>query len=69
MITDDRMLTIHEAAERIGVHYQTIRNWMKAGQIDYRKWGHTVRIPLEALEHGKSEARQARQPRGDDLPA
>lgn len=53
LTTDDKLLTIQEAADQIGVHYQTIRNWMKRGLIEYRKWGSTVRIPAEALGHGK----------------
>ncbi len=62
------MLTIQQAADRIGVHYQTIRNWIKRNQIDYRKWGNTVRIPVEALGHGK-EAGQTSQSRGDAVSA
>ena len=52
--TDNKLLTIQEAADQIGVHYQTIRNWIKRGQIEYRRWGKTIRIPMEAIEHGKN---------------
>lgn len=54
LTTDDKLLTIQEAADQIGVHYQTIRNWIRRGEIDYRRWGKkTVRIPLEAV-NGKT---------------
>ncbi len=51
--TDNQLLTMQEAADQIGVHYQTIRNWIKRGQIEHRRWGKTIRIPMEAIEHGK----------------
>lgn len=51
--TKNKLLTMQEAADQIGVHYQTIRNWIKRGQIEYRSWGRTIRIPMEAIEHGK----------------
>lgn len=56
-----KLLTIQEAADQIGAHYQTIRNWIRRNQIEYRRWGNTVRIPLEAV-NGKT-----RQSRGNDL--
>ena len=67
LTTGDKLLTIQEAADQIGVHYQTIRNWIKRGQIEYRKWGQTVRIPLEAI-NGK-EAGQTSKSRGNPVSA
>src|SRR5215472_14033242 len=32
----NQLLTIQQAADFIGVHYQTVRNWMKRNQIEYR---------------------------------
>ena len=52
--TKNKLLTMQEAADQIGVHYQTIRNWIKRGQIEYRRWGKTIRIPMEAIDHGKN---------------
>lgn len=49
-------LTIREAAARIGVHYQTIRNWIQTGQLDCMKRGRTVRISRAALEVVKKKA-------------
>lgn len=55
--TEETLLTMQEAANLIGVHYQTIRNWIRHDQIEYRRWGKTIRIPREAV-NGK-EAGQA----------
>lgn len=58
LTTGDKLLTIQEAADQIGVHYQTIRRWIRRDEIAYRRWGKTIRIPMEAI-NGK-EAGQAR---------
>jgi excisionase family DNA binding protein len=48
------MLTIKEAAEHFSVHPNTIRNWIKAGNIQViRLSARTFRIELAELERMK----------------
>lgn len=47
------MKTIHEAADLFGVHWQTVRNWIKSGEIKAIKIGRSVRIPDEEIERLK----------------
>ena len=42
-------LTMHEIAERFGVHFQTVRNWTIKGAPWY-KTGKTVRFKLDEIE-------------------
>jgi excisionase family DNA binding protein len=32
-------LNIREAADLVGVHYQTMRNWIAAGKVAYTQFG------------------------------
>lgn len=50
------LLTIQEAADRLSVHYQTVRNWIDSGQIPAFKRGGIVRIPVEALAAQEASA-------------
>lgn len=47
------MKTIYEVAELFGVHWQTVRNWIKEGKIKAIKIERTVRIPDEEIERLK----------------
>lgn len=47
------MKTIYEVAELFGVHWQTVRNWIKDGKIKSIKIERTVRIPDEEIERLK----------------
>ena len=47
------MKTVKEAAEIFGVHWQTIRNWIKEGKIQAVKINRTVRISDEEIERVK----------------
>lgn len=47
------MKTIQETADILGVHYQTIRNWIKSDEIKVMKIGNTVRISEEEIERIK----------------
>lgn len=47
------MKTIYEAADILGVHWQTIRNWIRKGDIKAIKINRTVRIPEEEIERLK----------------
>ena len=44
-VEEMKLITIDEAAERIGVHPNTIRNWLKAGNLKgYRIGPRVIRI-------------------------
>lgn len=47
------MRTIKETAKIFGVHWQTIRNWIRDGKIKAVKIERTVRIPEEEVERLK----------------
>ena len=44
-------LSVPDAAERIGVHQQTIRDWIKAGHVGTYKAGRHHRVKLAELEN------------------
>ena len=43
--------TVQEAADLLKVHYQTVRNWIRTGQIRVIKIGRSYRIPKSEIEH------------------
>lgn len=47
------MYTIKQTADIFGVHWQTIRAWIKDGKVKTIKIGHTVRITEEEIERIK----------------
>lgn len=47
------MKTIKETAKIFGVHWQTVRNWIRDGKIKAVKIERTVRIPEEEIERVK----------------
>lgn len=49
------MKTIKETAKIFGVHWQTIRNWIKSGQMEAVKIGRTIRIQDEEIERVKKQ--------------
>ena len=32
-MTDDRLLTVHEVAARLGAHIETVRRWIRSGDL------------------------------------
>lgn len=46
----DKLLTPEEAAEKLGVMPETIREWLRSGKIKGRKAGRLWRIPEADLE-------------------
>jgi excisionase family DNA binding protein len=44
------VLTIHEAAARLKLKPETVRDWLKAGKLKGVKLGRVWRIDAEALE-------------------
>jgi excisionase family DNA binding protein len=50
---DERMLTVEEAARRLGAHAQTIRSWLRTGKLKGHMPGGTklgYRIPAREVE-------------------
>lgn len=47
---DETYLTLREAAELLKVHENTIRNWLKAGELPGKKIGRLWRISAAAVE-------------------
>jgi excisionase family DNA binding protein len=45
------VLTVKQAAERLQVTQETVREWLKKGRIKGVKLGHIWRIDAEALDH------------------
>ena len=43
------MKTIKETAKIFGVHWQTVRNWIRDGKIKAVKIERTIRIPDEEI--------------------
>ncbi|MFN2613270.1 MAG: hypothetical protein ABR552_00435 [Actinomycetota bacterium] len=49
-------LTREQAAERAGVHYNTIRLWERSGQVRARKQGRSVMIDVRSLSRARGSA-------------
>jgi excisionase family DNA binding protein len=46
----DALLTVAEAAERLGLAQSTIRDWIAKRRLTFVRCGRAVRIPAEAVE-------------------
>ena len=46
---DLRTLRVEEAAEVLGVHGETIRRWVREGQLRAARWGGRLHITAEAV--------------------
>lgn len=57
----DSVLTLHEAAERLGVHYMTAYRYVRLGQLDAVKVGGTWQVMSTALDAFR-EQRNVAQP-------
>ncbi len=44
IIEGERLYTLAEAAEALGVHYNTIKNWVKSGTLKANKLGRSYRV-------------------------
>lgn len=47
------MKTIQEVADLFGVHWQTVRNWIKSGKMRAVQVDRAIRIPEEEIERLK----------------
>ena len=46
----DKLVTVREAAELLGLKPVTIRAWIRRRKITYVRLGRAVRIPTSAIE-------------------
>ena len=51
------MRTIKETAGILGVHWQTVRKWIKSGELKAFKNGRVIRISEEEIERFKKEGK------------
>ncbi|MDY2647402.1 MULTISPECIES: helix-turn-helix domain-containing protein [Pyramidobacter] len=51
----DKLLTVKEVAEIIGVHIDTVRIWLRTGRMKGVKFGKAWRIPESELKKGNPE--------------
>ena len=49
-IMTDKLLTVQEAAERMGLHHQTLRKIIKTGRLKASRIGRVLRIRPEDVE-------------------
>lgn len=61
MNTSDRLLTIKEAADYLKVHWQTVRSYIKNGDLKAHKIGRAIRIRERDLEHFLSNTSPEKQ--------
>ncbi len=54
-MNDKKYLTIKEAADYLGLHWQTIRNYLHQDKLPYLKIGRTYRIDVDDLEKLKDK--------------
>lgn len=61
---NEELITLSEAARRLGVNVQTVRAWVARGELPaYRRGQRFTRVSwaavLGTLEHGVSESKEA----------
>jgi excisionase family DNA binding protein len=49
IMDDSNLLSIKEFAQKLGIHWQTVRNYINEGKIKSVKIGRVVRIPLDEI--------------------
>ena len=49
-MADQRLLTIREASERLGLRESTLRKWVLQKRIAYCKLGRAIRLPARVIE-------------------
>lgn len=47
---DERLLTVRQASEKLGLREGTLRKWLLEKRIGYCKLGRSVRLPVEVVE-------------------
>jgi excisionase family DNA binding protein len=61
-------LTLHEVAERLGIHYMTVYRRVRLGVLPARKIGGTWLVDPADLEPAATTPERGRRRRGDDRP-
>ena len=41
-MSEERLLTVEQVAERLQVHIETVRRWLRSGELEGRDLGHRV---------------------------
>jgi len=49
-MSNERLLTIREASEQLGLRESTLRKWVLQRRITYCKLGRSVRFPVGVVE-------------------
>jgi excisionase family DNA binding protein len=49
-MTDQKLLTLREASDRLGLRESTLRKWVLQKRIAYCKIGRSVRLPAQVVE-------------------
>lgn len=49
-MADERLLTIREASERLGLRESTLRKWVLQRRLAYCKIGRSVRLPADVVD-------------------
>ncbi len=49
-MTDQRLLTVREASDRLGLRESTLRKWVLQKRIAYCKLGRSIRLPANVVE-------------------
>ncbi len=63
-MTVQRLLTIREASEQLGLRESTLRKWVLQKRISYCKLGRSVRLPAEVVAKLIRESYQEAIPEG-----
>jgi len=58
---DLKTLTVEETADILGVHAESVRRWVREGQLRAARWGRRLRIRLDAIREFQ-EAREVHPP-------
>lgn len=45
-----KVLSVHQTAEELGVHYNSVYNLIKENKLKCIRIGRTIRIPYQSLE-------------------
>ena len=61
---DDRLLTIKEASEQLGLRESTLRKWVLQKRIGYHKLGRSIRISAEAVSKMIRDSYREANPEG-----
>jgi excisionase family DNA binding protein len=57
-VTDKKSYRIDEVAKEFDVSSRTVERWIKSGELDAVRIGHTRRIMSETIDNAKKKERQ-----------